>query len=90
MGRPKSIARLRRLVEEQEGKVTSILLRLVEAEEALADTEPDSDRYGLAGRLVGARRGQVENAEGKLERLKDELAAEVERRTARDRLMGTP
>lgn len=87
MGRPKSTSRLRRLIAEQEVRVTQILSRLVEAEEMLA-SETCEARQGLVGRLVGARRGQCENAESKLERLKDELASELVKRAARKLLIG--
>lgn len=88
MGRPKSTGRLRGLVNEQERVVSRLLARLVESEEALAGFQ-GTDRDGaLRRRLVGARRGQLENAESKLERLKDELGTEIERRAARDTLLG--
>jgi len=88
MGRPKSMARLRRLVAEQQECVLQITTRLVEAEESLAELSADDPRYGLAGRLAGARRGQVENATSKLERVTGELEYEVRRRRARTLLLG--
>lgn len=87
MGRPKSTGRLRRLIEAQRLRVAQIMERLAEAEESLAELDQDDPRYGPTGRLVGARRGQVENAEVKFERLQDELATELERRAARAALL---
>lgn len=69
--------------------MSRLLARLVEAEEELAGADGIAEeRLHLLRRLVGARRGQLENAEAKNERLKDELASEIERRAARDALLG--
>lgn len=91
MGRPKSVTRMRRLITEQGDRVLQITTRLAEAEEQLAGLVDDDPLRGPVARLVGARRGQVENAESKAERLKNELARELKLRAARDLLMeGVP
>lgn len=91
MGRPKSVNRMRRLIGEQGDRILQITTRLAEAEEQLSDIPDDDPLRGPVARLVGARRGQVENAESKAERLKNELVRELKLRAARDLLMeGVP
>lgn len=87
MGRPKSITRMKRLIGEQTDRVLSITTRLAEVEERLAGLSDDDPLRGPVARLVGARRGQVENAESKGERLKNELARELKLRAARAMLL---
>lgn len=87
MGRPKSVTRMRRLIGEQTERVVAITTRLAEAEEQLAGLSDDDPLRGPVARLVGARRGQVENAESKAERLKNELARELRLRAARELLL---
>ena len=89
MARPKSMSRMRRLITEQTARLVAITTRLAEAEERLAELGDADPLRGPVARLVGARRGQVENAESHLERLKGECAREIGLRAAREVLLAS-